>query len=151
MSQLQQTVKDVVCPNCFHELPFPEIVSQGTDRYGRELRTYFAWCFNCDIGCEVIQFAKDTPTGKRWAIHKYQHYKLVGQANCCIPTGQWKILNELPEPAPAVTGPGGDYDKHFEPETIELVKTMLTALKSATQTIENLLKIVSRNSKVKND
>ena len=143
---IAKTVKDVVCPKCFHELMFPQVMQQQADRYGRELRTYFAWCFKCDIGCEVIQFSKETPIDKRWLIHKYQHYTLLGQANHCLPTGKWTVLNELPEPAAVVTGPGGQYDKQIDPAALEIIAPICLelekVLKSLTQMVECLLKAI---------
>ena len=61
-------VADAVCPKCFKPLEYPVVVEPELDRYKRELRTYYGWCFECDEGCLVIQFKR----GERWAIHKYR-------------------------------------------------------------------------------
>jgi len=107
------------------------------DRYGRIIRRYFAWCFECNRGFEVIQFAKNG----RWLIHKYQPYTIVGHTYHSKATGEWTILNELPEPAPVVVGPGGDYDKQIElnKECFKLLESLQKALKSTTALLEYLL------------
>jgi len=137
----QQTDKDVVCPKCFKPLQGQSVLHAIPDRYGRKLRKYFGWCLECNRGFEVVQFDKDN----RWHIHKYQNYEVIGQKIHCTPAGNWTTVNELPEPAPVVVGPGGDYDKSFDLETVELMKTVLNALKATTKTVELLLK----SSKVK--
>lgn len=101
-------VKDVVCPVCFKSLPWPTVMPGGIDRYRREIRTYFAWCFECDRGFCTVQFKRDD----RWAIHKYQTYRQY-QAEVEL-IGDWIVLNELPDPASIVLGPGGDFDRHIE-------------------------------------
>jgi len=134
------TVKDVVCPACFKLLPYPTIVRQQADRYGRGLRTYFGWCFKCERGFEVIQFARDG----RWPIHKYQSYTIAEQTGVSLPTGKWIVLNDLPEPAAIVIGPGGGYDNQIDINqmTLNVLGTLQKALKAITATVESLLKAV---------
>lgn len=124
-----QTVQDVVCPKCFKPLVAPTLVNKGTDNYGRQLRTYFGWCFECDLGAEVIQFFRD----QRWLIHKYQHYDLIAEYKQCKPSGRWVTLNELPEPAPVITGPGGDFVQlhDIQCDTIKKAVGALDAVKKA--------------------
>jgi len=140
--ELQGTIKDVVCPVCAKPLPYPRICSHKKDRYGREIRTYFGWCFFCansncdDAGCEVIQFKRDN----KWFIHKYQQYAIDRQHDTCRPAGKWITLNELPEPAPVVTGPGGDYDKSIEPAVVSIIEPLYKILSNVTQLLGSLLK-----------
>lgn len=133
-------VKDAVCAKCFRHIQYPQIVSKGTDRYGRTIRTYFGWCFGCHIGCEVIQFERDG----RWVIHKYQNYAVKDGSHSQL-SNKWTVLNELPESAAVVLGPGGDYDKQINPEDISfkpILKNILAALKATTKTVECLLEII---------
>ncbi len=102
------TVKDVVCPECFRPCEWPKVQPSVTDRYGRTTRIYYAWCFRCCEGFIVDQFERDD----RWAIRAYRKYRL--QNKVPVLTGDWVVLNDLPEPAPVVLGPGGDFDRHIE-------------------------------------
>lgn len=131
-----QTVKDAVCPKCLKHLQSPTVLPAKTDRYDRTTREYLGFCFDCNLGFSVVQFAKD----ERWLIHKFQIYGYIGKVDSCCPMGKWQVLNELPEPAAVVTGPGGDYVQPFDPKTVELVETVLNALKAAASSIESLLK-----------
>jgi len=133
----QKTIADVVCPKCYNSIPYPSMPEQGhTDRYGRTIRTYFGWCFKCGLGHQVIQFLQ---YGK-WHIHKYQTYRLVSNENC-KPFGDWIIVNELPEPAPVVLGPGGDYDKqiNLDAESINLLHSLKSALANTCNILDKLL------------
>jgi len=107
-------IGDAVCPLCFQALPNPAILPLA-DRYGRELRKYLGFCPNCKLGCETIQFRRDG----RWVIHRYQIYAYIG--TYVQKTGNWITLNGLPEPAPIVTGPGGDFDRRITPKCGELL------------------------------
>ncbi len=130
------TVKDIVCPKCFKPLQYPKVKFKCTDRYGRVTRACFGWCFECKLGFEVIQFAKED----RWFIHKYQVYTPFGPT--CQPTGKWTVIDELPEPAAVVVGPGGDFDKQIDLAKINLdiLATLHKTLKAVTQTVGRLLK-----------
>jgi hypothetical protein len=145
-----QVTIDAVCPKCFRPLPgprmFPEPPGGGPDRYGRELRKYLGFCPACNLGCEVIQFHRDG----RWVIHRYQHYQIAGSAMHCVADGKWVTINELPEPAPVVVGPGGEFDKQIYPLGItpqavqtpglELLSKLRKALEGLCQTIECLMR-----------
>jgi hypothetical protein len=109
----QATVPDVVCPDCFTPVPWATIQQPGTDRYGRTLRTYYGWCFRCNKGAEVIQVL----SGDRWPIHKFRSYDLIDDA-ACRTTGEWVILTPLPQPPLVQHGPGGDYDRPFDGESL---------------------------------
>jgi hypothetical protein len=92
-----------------------------------KLRSYLGFCFECNCGCEVVQFV----VGERWLIHKYQKYNLVASGIACEPTGEWIELNKMPQPAPVVLGPGGEYDTHIN---------LLPVIKSVQQIIDTLNK-----------
>ncbi len=137
-------VAGLVCPQCFKSLAGSEAIAVSTedDRYGRRLRRYFAFCVGCNKRFEVVQLEREG----RWFIHKYQSYTTVeGRA---MPAGDWVQLNGLPEPAPVVTGPGGDYDKQIEPKpeamlktkTMALLATLRKGLEGLCQAIECLMK-----------
>ena len=124
---------DCACPACNQVLPYPVVIPLP-DRYGRELRKYLGFCPACNIGCETIQFRRDG----RWVIHKYQVYLYVTKNvnEPCKPTGKWITLNDLPEPALIVTGPGGGFDKQVTP----LLGKLPSALEWVCRTIECLMK-----------
>ena len=107
---------DAICPLCFRPVDH-KMIPVKADRYGREIRSYMGFCRSCQVGCEVVQFRRDD----RWVIHRYQLYKYVGQNIHCVGTGQWTTLNELPDPAPIVVGPGGDFDQRITPQVGELL------------------------------
>jgi hypothetical protein len=117
---------DCICPKCFRPLPGPRLFDEP-DRYGRKLRKYLGFCASCNLGCEVIQFHRD----ERWVIHKYQHYKPIEPAMHYLATGQWITLAEMPEPAPVVTGPGGEFDQQITPKIDSGVVEMLKKLRLA--------------------
>ncbi|MCJ7777633.1 MAG: hypothetical protein MUP16_04900 [Sedimentisphaerales bacterium] len=145
-----------ICPKCFRELAGPAVAGER-DRYGRITRSYFGWCFECDIGFEVVQFKlKEIAyincncTGDKnigyglngWLINKYRLFKKLEGSDKPQPVTAWLTMNPLPEPAPVITGPGKEYDKPFEPETIDLMEVVLAALKATTKTVESLLKLI---------
>jgi len=135
--QAQRFVKGVICPMCETHLPYPTIVTQDTDRYGRHLRTYFGWCFECGFGCETIQFERDG----LWLIYKYQNYRLNEDGRHCQLSDGWTIVNDLPEPAPVVIGPGGDYDIEISLAK-PLIDSMQQAANAMSRAMECLLKMM---------
>lgn len=131
-------IADAVCPHCFRLLTSPFLADQGKDSYNRELRTYYGWCFECKLGAMVIQFFRDG----RWIIHKYQNYELFDTLNLCRPSGDWVKVNEIPEPAPVVTGPGGDFTQSHEPakvDLLDLLKSLKTSLEKTSAVIGKYL------------
>jgi len=99
---------DIVCPNCLSRVPAYSVTFEGPDRYGRTVRNYFTWCAKCDRGFEVVQFLADG----NWHIHTYRYWLAVG-VDKPVPQAGWTVVNQMPEPAPIVIGPGGDYDRQF--------------------------------------
>ena len=97
-------ISEVVCPDCGKLLPYPCVLPvRKLERYGLLIRTYFGWCFDCERGCEVIQFC----SAGTWQIHKYRPYTVDGPGT--KPRhGRWQRRFELPV-APVLVGPGGDY------------------------------------------
>ena len=130
----EAALADIICPRCYKPLSGYSMRDRGQDRYARELRCYMGWCTHCNLGSEVVQFL----SGDRWTLHKWRYYAHIGLKNS--PSTAWQVVTKLPDPPVVVTGPGGDYDKAYDPETIELVKTVLHALKGCAKTVENLLK-----------
>lgn len=143
-----KTVPDTVCPKCFKLLPGPTVLNESPDRYGRITRIYLGWCFDCKIGCEVIQFKRDD----RWVIHKYQYYCQTSTFYAALPTHQWTTLNELPEPPVILQGPGGDYDQAIElrDTNISAMKTLKKAVDAIGAIIESLLQAMERKSENSN-
>ncbi|MFA5760770.1 MAG: hypothetical protein WC877_03330 [Dehalococcoidales bacterium] len=121
------TVADAVCPHCFKLLSDPAVIDEDIDSYKRRLRMYLGHCPECSAGFEVIQFQRD----QRWVLHRYRDY-LQHKA------GQWITLNELPLPAPVVTGPGGDYMKYHELQLVTL-KNVIETLEKAKQALIAIL------------
>jgi len=132
----REAVRDVVCPKCFKDISESAVVLSGQKRYGRELRTYFGWCLDCQLGFEVIQFLQD----EKWFIHKYRYY--AASLDRPIPSKQWQLINDLPDAPVVVIGPGGDYDKqiNLNAECFQLLKALQKALKSTSEYLEYLLK-----------
>ena len=159
------TIEAVVCPQCFKPIQ-AQVLPAQTNRYQTEFRTYLGYCFKCNCGWEVVQFKKTQgdPPVALWLIHKYQKYpvRMMGTDGCsathpmgmdtivekCHPSGKWTMLNEMPEPAPVLTGPGGEYDKEWPPgikgevtpETSELLGNFQKALNAVNQAIECLIR-----------
>ena len=128
------TQVDAICPKCFKPLANPKVMLEP-DRYGRELRKYLGFCPACSIGCETIQFKR----GRRWVIHRYQVYAYIGTNIHCQAMGGWTTLNDLPEPAPIVVGPGGDFDNQITPQVGELLGKLRAALEGVCRVIECLM------------
>lgn len=131
-------VADVVCPHCFRPLQYPAITGQGKDCYERVIRDYYGWCFKCERGFEVIQFKQNG----RWLIHKYRDGIVLNEGDSIVLNQAWTTLNNLPDPAPVVTGPGGQYDTSFTPQTVTLLEALHKAMSSTVKVIEQLLKNV---------
>jgi len=138
-----KTVKAVICPKCFKSLPGSSIIGPKIDRYDRMVRIYFGWCIHCRVGCEVVQFYKD----QLWHINKYRLYGVVAKQVHCKPIGEWTTVNQLPQPAAVVTGPGGQYDKQIDLNTayFNLLRALQNALKSTTVILEQLLKTIKND------
>lgn len=130
--QKMEFVPDCICPVCYKPLANAQIIPQP-DRY-RELRRYLGFCGTCHVGSEVIQFKRDG----RWVIHKYQVYSYIGQLTHCQASGKWVTLNELPEPAPVVTGPGGEYDQQIRltKDDVMMLTTLRKGLEAFAAAIE---------------
>lgn len=128
---------DIVCPKCFKPMVATQIIPQP-DRYGRKIRRYLGFCTGYNLGSEVWQFERDG----RWVIHKYQVYAYVGQLTHCQASGKWVTLNDLPEPAPVVTGPGGDYDKQIKLSAtdIAMLSTLQRGLECAVAALESFMR-----------
>lgn len=133
MYQKVKTDKFVICPKCYRKIEDVTFVTPPQDRY-REIRRYFGWCDNCSVGFEVIQFKNKD----KWHIHKYQPYAYRGINNDCSPLGAWIQVQKLPEPAPVVTGPGGQYCRQVTPRESQLVAT----IKKSMEAIDNALRIM---------
>lgn len=137
--EIKATEKDnLLCPVCFRKLPGCTVFGAHNDEYGRVLRNYIGWCIHCHLCVEVVQFQKD----EVWVLSMYRSFAAVVPDNEPAPSPGWTLIKALPEPAPVVTGEGGEYNLPYEPKTIELVKTLLSALKATTTTVECLLKMM---------
>jgi len=75
-------------------------------------------------------------------MHKYRPYVLVEKK--VTPAERWQIIHLLPEPAPIVTGPGGEYDKSVELNAGCLIALLMlqNTLQKTTHLVEQLLKAV---------
>jgi len=142
----QETVEGVVCPVCYKPMPGTVIIQRPADRYGRVIRTYFGWCLACNAGCEVVQFQKD---GK-WLIEKHRPYSPEPLA--------WQKVNSLPESAPIVLGPGGDFDSDIElmptvePADIELMPVhILDGIRSVLLSVANTVRLLATIMGTKKD
>ena len=102
-------VAGMTCPKCSGEVPGASLSQLKGDGYGRLTRTCFGWCLACSIGFEVVQFRCEG----NWHVHKYRYYAAF-VANRPAPERGWTIVNELPDPAPIVLGPGGDFRQPIE-------------------------------------
>ena len=137
--EIKVTEKDnLLCPVCFKPLLGYSVFGVRTDEYGRVYRNYMGWCNHCSIGFEVVQFLDDDS----WVLYSYRYYAAVLPDNKPKPSPKWALIKELPEPAPVVTGEGGEYNLPYEPKTVELVQTVLSALKATTTVVECLLRMM---------
>lgn len=126
-------VPDCVCPLCFKPMANASMMALP-DRYGRKIRKYFGFCPACRLGSRSIQFERDG----RWIIHQYQIYDYVSEFSHSPPKGKSVTLNDLPEPAPIVTGPGGEYDKQITltKQNVMLLSTLRRGLESFSVALE---------------
>jgi len=137
---------DIVCPKCFRPLEGYRIARQWTDRYDRQLRHYFGWCTNCNLGSEVIQFlagegtAIPRPVSPRWCIHKHRYFAYIG--NQSRASNEWQVWDLLPEAAVVVTGPGGDYDRPYDPQIYGLLKQLHSAVHAADKLLKDSAKAI---------
>lgn len=117
------------CPNCYCRLGEGRVSTTIPirDRYGRTTRQSYIWCENCRQGYELIEFlAGDTYKPCKW---RYIYYL----------KDNWIQVQSLPEPAPVVTGPGGDYDRSIEPDVNGILGNIKDILHSAAESIGCLL------------
>ena len=141
-SQIKTTVKqdDIVCLNCLRPLAGFSLSRTRRDRYGRVIRVYMGSCTACGLDVEVMQFyAPECPAGPRWSVHKFRYWqRLVSEPQTSRP-GYWQIVQELPEPPVAITGPGGEYDSAMEPEIIDIAKKVRSTMVSAARLLGDLV------------
>jgi len=135
------TIKGVVCPECNSLIQLPLITGvdhclhECPERYIQTaMRRYFGWCLDCKCGAEVIQFQD----GDLWRINQYRMYRQAAGEKPTPITG-WIKLNELPQPAPVVTGPGGCYDK---PAQLTVVTIPAASLKAVHNVLQNSAKVM---------
>ena len=101
-------IPGVVCPDCDRPVYGLSLLGTETDRYGRTIRRYLAWCCRCKVGSEVEQFLMNN----KWYVHRCRHW--ADRNGRPVTIDGWTVLNDLPEPAPIVIGPGGQYDQAIE-------------------------------------
>jgi hypothetical protein len=97
-----QKAAGVECPGCQGYVQAYSARETGIDRYGLNLRSLLGWCCTCDCGFESVSFWADG----EWVIHKYRMRRMSG-------FGRWKVVADLPEPAPVLIGPGHEYDDNL--------------------------------------
>jgi len=133
----QGTIDGAICPLCYGLLPHPAILEQKTDNFGRTIRRYFGWCLKCNSGYEVMQFLQ----AEKWHIHKYQIYRFIGNIMHCAPIGEIIDVQDLPLPAPVITGPGGDYNRQHDlnKEISDLLHTLKGAMSKVCELLDELL------------
>lgn len=140
--QKEQTVKDAVCPECFELMICPAVNEHRAGKDSRPMRSYFAWCFKCDKGFEVIQFER----AGRWVIHKYQEYTVDDQEGKCRHVNGWTVLNEITDAPLVMTGPGGDYRKEIGGDDInEMLDKTIRAVGQTLIKLGNILTSVIKD------
>ena len=139
----KQAVKsDIVCPACYKPVQGCSIIDGGKDDYGRQTRHYMGWCCNCNMGFEAVQFMAQHAEEPRWLLHKWRYYAMVQALGKPLPQRGWQKVNELPETAPVVTGPGGEYNKSFTPGTMGRLEKLTLALDLTREKVNDLIKLV---------
>jgi len=134
------------CPGCDGHYYYPTVESKG-DKFGRPLREVTGWCQQCGVGYVVRQFKKND---SMWLTYQYRKYIYrSGQGRVYV--GPWSNGYRLPDPAPVVTGPGGDYVKQTEidPDLKEVLKKSVHILKSTAESIVELMDIAKKRRKAK--
>jgi hypothetical protein len=109
-NQAGQKAAGIECPLCRKPVTKGASVWERPDRYGRQLRNCYVWCLGCGCGFHIVQFMADDG---RWRDHKYIRY-VRGQRGSAGPCSDWVVVAELPEPAPVVVGPGGEFDEGYD-------------------------------------
>ncbi len=108
-------VPQAVCPTCYRHLKYPRVesptVSDGCIR-----RLYYGWCFECEKGFLTVQFKR----GGSWIIEKYKTGVLSAESDRVELDSTW--VRVIDPPAAVMTGPGGDYQKEYSPEAVNIVE-----------------------------
>jgi hypothetical protein len=126
--------KYTICPHCYKGMEQASILTEQNSRRGYYTRIYYCSCKRCKTGFEVHQF-RDLNSDK-WHLHKYRPYSRLEGSNI---EKQWYFVEPLPEPAPVMLGPGGDFDEKININQTELFKKLFIALKSTIKVVEELL------------
>lgn len=133
-----QPASQVVCPHCFEPITSYTMYGVLEDRYGRITRNYFGWCDKCQTGYEVCQFDRDN----KWHIHKFRYYASIQATGRNLPQ-QWRLVEQLPDAAAVVTGPGGDFDRPTEIKVKQCHKCQLKSeLKETTNKLCQVLHLI---------
>lgn len=137
------TSSAIVCPACYMQIDEPTIMADGADEFGRRLRTYFGYCHKCRAAHVVIQFKRE----ERWVIHKYRPAVVLGTANIIHISDNWRLMSELPPPAPVMLGPGGDFKKPYSPELIDFAEKLRSMRDAFSDLVENIDEWLNDNTK----
>jgi len=143
-------IDGAICPGCDEHYMYPSVSNKGPDKYGRELREVSGWCLKCDIGYIVRQFLSE---GK-WLTYEYRKYIYNQNGGPkTAPVGPWMQGYSLPEPAPVIVGPGGDFVKQIDldPEVGKVLQAALDILNKTGKAIVELINIAKKADGAKHD
>ncbi|MBW8017086.1 MAG: hypothetical protein FVQ82_12950 [Planctomycetes bacterium] len=134
-------VAGAICPGCDEHYMYPAVVEKEPDRYGRQLREVYGWCLKCNVGYEAVQFKNE---GK-WLTcrcRKYTYTETETEGSKPVPVGGWVQGYSLPDPAPVVVGPGGDFVKQIDIDA-EVGKTLRAAVTILNKAVKNLVELMN--------
>jgi len=131
-------VPGAFCPVCGEKFVLPRVTPSPAGSCGRQIRQVFGWCFQCDRGLAMIQFA----SGDSWLTHEYQEYTL-DENDKPVLAGKWVKVFAMPEPAPVVVGCGGDFYRpvNLDPKVEAALKTSTGILNKAGKAVIDLMDI----------
>jgi len=142
-------VDGAICPGCDEHCCYPN-VRVIDDKYGRQLREVSGWCIGCDVGYIVRQFLNDDGKWLTYEYRKYIHNMNGGPK--MSPVGPWVKGYSLPDPAPVVTEPGGDYVKQVELDEglNKALRTALDVFNKTGKALADLMDIAKKRGEAKN-
>lgn len=148
--QSEQTLNDIVCVKCYRTLKTQHIFGPGYDESGHYLRHYTGYCYDCQVGSDVIQFEKTITSEEkgacihRWLIHQMRTFRIGQEPSPWILKMPLDLEPAIPACPVIRTGPGGDYYEDIsEAELVAMLEKAVETQNTLARFLTHLIDIIA--------